>query len=624
AQVVYDHAVLDEIAWRERHTPLMLRSGEPAHGFDLHHLDLRWQVDATVAAIAGSVGLRFTATAPLDELRLDAAALLTIDSVVHHGAPLPFIRVDDRLLITMPATLAPGTVDSLTVHYHGNPESSGFGSFATGVVDGEPLLWTLSQPYGAKDWWPCKQDLADKIDSLDIQVSVPAPQVVASNGLLVATDTLDGGATMRYHWRHRYPIAYYLISLAVGPYQVYTAPVQLPTDTFPMVTYTLPGEAGIAQLVAGDVLQQMPLFTQLFGPYPFAREKYGHARFGWGGGMEHQTMTSMGAWNYELAAHELAHQWFGNKVTCGSWEDIWLNEGFATYLSGLCYEFLAPIYWAGWKRGMVNAITSEPDGSVRCTDTTTVARLFSARLSYRKGAMVLHMLRWVVGDSAFFAGCRSYLNDPQLAYGTARTHQLRAHLEAASGKDLQGFFADWYEGQGHPGYRVLWAQDATGQVRLRMGQRTSHSSVPLFKLPVPLRFSGGGRDSLLVLDHQQHDQEFTFLLPFAVDSVLLDPDTWLISAGNEVLRMPSAAFGSDRLLAWPNPTDGQLWLHLGGIWQGAVEWTVHTADGRSALQGTAVVVDQRVELSLVTLAAGHYVVRMQDAQRVAQVHVLRR
>jgi aminopeptidase N len=399
------------------------------------------------------------------------------------------------------------------------------------------------------------------------------------DGVLAGATTQDGWTT--WHWRHRHPIAHYLIATAVADYQVDGFDVELPGATVPMVVYSYPGSEFMMNLNAGDILQQMPLFSALFGLYPFADEQYGHAQFGWGGGMEHQTMSFMGGFSYELAAHELAHQWFGNKVTCGSWEDIWLNEGFATYLSGLCYDFLAPEFWGGWKQAQVASIVSGPGGSLRCTDTTDISRLFDVRLTYRKGAMVLHMLRWVCGDSAFFAGCRNYLDDPALAYGSVRTPHLQQHLEDASGLDLQQFFDHWYNGEGHPSYLLQWGQDAGGLVELVLEQSTSHPSVDFFHLPVPLRFFGEGQDSTVVLHHTSSGQAFAFALPFAVDSVQLDPDTWLISGQNLVLHSPAQVAATAALVLYPNPTAGLLWVQLPDAVQGRLEAIIADALGRT-------------------------------------------
>ncbi|MBL7962702.1 MAG: peptidase M1 [Flavobacteriales bacterium] len=617
AQVGFDKCLLPEIAAGEgRGYAAQLRAlaGEPTRGFDVKYHRLEWTVDPAVRAIAGTVTTWFLAVNDLDALILDLSDTLTVDQVLHHGSALPFLHgPGDTLFIPLPSTLVAGTLDSISVTYHGVPSSSGFGSFGTGDHDGVPVLWTLSQPFGAQDWWPCKQDLFDKIDSIDVWVTTPAAYRVAGNGLLVQEEVL--GAEKRYHWRHRYPIAHYLIAIAVTNYAVYSDWSPLPAGTVEVLNYVYPEELADAQAGTAISVPQMQLFNSLFGTYPFLSEKYGHARFNWGGGMEHQTMSFMGAWHFELVAHELAHQWFGNKVTCGSWQDIWLNEGFATYLAGLCYQYIASEWWDVWKFNNVNFITSEPDGSVFCPDTTSVARIFSPRLSYSKGAYVLHMLRWVLGDTAFFAGSRNYLDDPDLAYGAALTPHLQAHLEAAGGTTLDGFFADWYMGEGHPSYTLTWTQDAGGLVTIWLDQITSHPSVTFFEMPVPVRLKHAAQDTLVVLDHQFSGQAFTFPLSFTPDSVLLDPDRWLLHRDDVVVRVGDVMRSREALRIAPNPVVDRVELFHPTWGNGPVECLLFDGLGRLVLQRNASATAGRLQLDLSTLAAGTYRLQMRSGER---------
>lgn len=615
AQIIYDHAVLDGIVHSEQrgHGSLTLRStsGTPTRGYDITYHRCEWDLDPAVRAISGYVTTHFTTTADLDTLWLDLSDSLTVYDVTRNGVSVPFVHADERLSIVFPATLFAGTSDSVTVGYAGVPPTTGFGSFETGDHNGTPVLWTLSEPYGASDWWPSKEDLNDKADSVDLFVSVPYGNRAAGNGVLV--DSIPGNAQVTYHWKHRHPIAYYLVATAVTNYTAYSDFAYLPDDTVEVLNYVYPEEVQDAQNITSQCASQIGLFSELFGTYPFADEKYGHARFGWGGGMEHQTMTFMGAWDYELMAHELAHQWFGNKVTCGSWEDIWLNEGFATYLSGLCYEFLVPQFWMPFKQGRINNVISAPDGSVFVPDTTDVGRIFNGRLSYAKGAMVLHMSRWVCGDSAWFAGVGNYLNDPDIAYGSALTFQLQDHLEASSGVDLDGFMADWFMGEGYPTYTLPWSQDANGDVELTLYQSASHPSVDFFELPVPVRFKNVNTDTIIVLNNTVNGEVFSFNLPFQADSALLDPELWLISGQNIVTRVSDAVQGDDAIVLFPNPATNVLTIRMPSA-TGALQLRVLDALGRVVRNGT-LTNPQRGELDVSGLPTGAYLLELRDADR---------
>ncbi len=612
AQFGYDHAVLDQVAASERlgHAGLFLRSasGAPGRGYDITYLRCAWALEPTVRAINGSVTTYFTTTADLDTIWFDLSDSLAVTNAVHQGSALTVVHTGDRLGLVLPTTLAAGTADSVTVDYGGVPPTTGFGSFELGDHNGQPMLWTLSEPYGASDWWPSKEDLGDKADSLDLFVTTPLGNRAAGNGVLM--DSLVNGTSITWHWRHRHPIAHYLVATAVGPYVAYTDLCYLPNDTVEILNYVFPDEVQDAQNITSQCAAQMQLYSQLFGTYPFANEKYGHAHFGWGGGMEHQTMTFVGAWNWELQAHELAHQWFGDKVTCGSWQDIWLNEGFATYLSGLCYEHIATQFWMPFKQGRINTVTSQPDGSVFVADTTDVGRVFDGRLSYAKGAMVLHMLRWVCGDSAWFAGVGNYLNDPDIAFGSARTYQLQDHLEAASGLDLDGFMADWFTGEGFPSYTLPWSQNAGGDVELTLYQSSSHPSVDFFELPVPVRFWNSTNDTTVVLDHQSSGQLFTFNLPFQADSAQLDPDLWLISAQNVVTRVAEVRGRDETVVLYPNPASSTITVRVPAA-HGRLNARVLDAYGRVVSGFT--LAQGRGDADVSALSPGAYVIELRDA-----------
>ncbi|MCC7504202.1 MAG: T9SS type A sorting domain-containing protein [Saprospiraceae bacterium] len=580
---------------------------------DIRYCRVHWTVDPAVRYIQGEITTIFEPAETLTSLDFDFSEALTMDSILYHGAPLSFAHNGDLLTVEFNQALPALLPDSITFFYQGEPTSTGFGSFEVNQHSGTPVLWTLSEPYGAMEWWPCKQSLTDKIDSIDIFITVPEGNHPASNGLLQGEVTAGGFTTA--HWKHRYPIAAYLVCMAVTDYATFNIEVPYGSDTTLMVNYIYPENLAVAQSMIPANAAHMQLYNELFGLYPFQDEKYGHAQFGWGGGMEHQTMTFVGNFGYELLAHELAHHWFGDKVTCGSWEDIWLNEGFATYLSGLCYEYLAPQQWYNFKSARISSATSQPDGSVWVNDTTSVGRIFSGRLSYAKGAMLLHMLRWVSGDSAFFAGVRNYVDDPALAYRYARTADLKAHLEASSGKNLDAFFADWFYGQGYPSYDVSWSKSPSALVTIKLEQTPSHPSVSFFEMPVPVRLTDGVHDTTLVLPHTYSGQVFTAQLDFSPTELVFDPDLWLVSRNNLVQEVsdtggPLPQFTLD---VAPNPTADDLHLRLRTLYGEQARISLWSADGKLVLQQ-----DEHLSpgVNLITLStahfsAGNYVVRIE-------------
>ena len=537
--------------------------------YDLKYHRLELDVDPNVAFIEGAITSYFEAKENLDQVTFELSDNMTVLEVLQRGNSLTFNQnSDDEVVITLPATQNIGVLDSLTISYSGNPISSGFGSFEQSTHNGDPIIWTLSEPYGALGWWPCKQDLNDKIDVIDVYITSPQfnpsneEYFAASNGL--EQSQVINGSEKTTHFKHQYAIPAYLVAFAVTNYEVYSHEVTNNGNPFDIVNYVYPEDLSYAQANTPITVDIMNLFSDLFEEYPYSDEKYGHAQFGWGGGMEHTTVSFMGGFSRGLVAHELAHQWFGDKVTCGSWQDIWLNEGFATYLTGLTNRhFEGEPGFKTWRSDKVNSITSQTGGSVYvpAQDTTDVGRVFSSRLSYNKGSMVLHMLNRQLGEETFFQGTQAYLDHPSHAYGYAKTLDFKAIMESESGEDLTEFFNDWVFGEGYPSYSVEWNRMNDDEIRIVINQNQSHNSVSFFEAPVPLKiFGNGGEEIDIILNNTTNGEEFIEPISFDIGLIVFDPDRHLISKNNNVVLGTNEFSIANNIFIAPNPA--QETIHI--------------------------------------------------------------
>ncbi len=499
--------------------------------FDLIYQSLHFTVDPAANYISGLVfsNVKFLKDGNT-KVQFDLTDSLTVDSVKCNSELTTFTHSSNKIDIALLMPMGINSISPIEVFYHGSPPQSGFGSFIVSKHGNEHILWTLSEPYGARDWWPCKESLQDKIDSIDVFITCPSRYKAASNGKLISD--LVSGTNKTAHWKHRYPIATYLVGIAVTNYESYSDFLDLPDGKkIEVLNYVYPEYLTIAKTKSSYILDILAFYNSRFITYPFASEKYGHAQFGWGGGMEHQTMSFMTSLDFELVAHEMAHQWFGDFVTLASWHDIWLNEGFATYLSALVYEnLLNGYYWPIWKENTIKKITSEPGGSVYVADTTDVNRIFNGRLSYSKGAYLLHMLRWEMSDTLFFKGLKNYLTDPDIANGFATQEKFVKHMEAAADTTFTEFFNDWYYGEGYPLFQLTYFTDYSnlGKIKLRIHQNQSNTSIPFYEMHVPIRAWTGGKSKDLRLYNTMQDQEFT-ISTHAIDSIQFDPEKWLLA-----------------------------------------------------------------------------------------------
>jgi aminopeptidase N len=543
-----------------------------SNNFDVHFYRCIWNVNPAVRQIAGSVTSYFTITSATNNITFDLANALIVDSIVFRGTQIAFVRNLDALQVNFPQTLTVNQRDSVKIFYRGTPPPSSEGYFVTSSHSGTPVLWTLSQPYGARTWWPCKDVLRDKPDSIDIIITNPSAYVSSSNGLPVS-ETVNGGNRTTF-WKHRYPIAAYLVAIAVTNYTIENDAVQLGSRNLPVSLYAYPESINGFRVITNTAKSCLQGFSTLFGEYPFINERYAQTQFSVGGGMEHQTNSFMGGTSAGLVAHELGHQWFGDKVTCASWSDLWLNEGWASYLEYVYVELANPANRLGFLQGWRNNITSSAGGSVYVynNDTLNVGRLFNYRLTYLKGGYVLHMLRWKLGDSTFFRGSRRYVNDPQLAYRTAFTQDFQRIMETESGQNLTEFLNDWIYKEGYPNYDGEWSRESNNAVRVRLNQTPSHSSVNFFEMPVPLQFRNATRDTIVRVEHISNGQVFNINLGFVPDTMIIDPQLWILSRIKTTKRVesltpqPPANFN-----VYPNPVLGTLNITLPQITNGSVQ-----------------------------------------------------
>lgn len=558
--------------------------------YDLQYQRMDVSLDPAVYNISGSVTSHFKPNQSMGSIYFDLSNSLTVSQVKYHGTNITSFQQlpSKELKIDFPASIPANTLDSLTIYYAGAPSTSN-DAFKTALQSGTPVLSTLNEPYGAQDWFPTKQSLNDKIERFDFKITTPSNYSVAANGKLMS-ETFPTGSTKLTFWRTMYPTPAYLIALSITNFVKLTDTIGNPP--FPFVNYIYPSTNSNATSIANInwTKQVMNTFETYFGAYPFRNEKYGHMEFMYGGGMEHQTMSSMGGWSKQLIAHELTHQWFGDKVTCGAWNDIWLNEGFATFGEHLANEklLMTSTEFLNYLQGQSNYITASTTGSVYVPDSglSSINRIFDSRLSYSKGGYVLRMLKWILGDAAFYQALKDYHARPNLAYSYARTADFNASLLQSTGTDFTEFFNDWVYGEGYPTYTIKWMQGGN-QALFKVSQTQSSSNVTFFEMPLPIKVTGtSGQTAYLVLNNTSNNQSFLESVPFPIASVQFNYEYQILEKNSTVTQDNTLSVSSvekESFGLYPNPAKNEI--NLKGI-NRAEDFTIHAVDGKLVGKGT--------------------------------------
>ncbi len=512
----------------------------PAIGedYDVFYYGLNLAIDHVALLLEGNVVMGAkTLTDGFSQVELDFFDDMDIDSVKWQGQNLAFTQLSETVQIDLPDTLSTGEEFFVNTYYSGTPQSYYFGAFSFDEHATGPIISTLSEPTYARAWWPCKDIPSDKADSADVWITVDSDLIATSEGTL--TGVIDNGdGTTTYRWHEAYPITTYLVSLAISNYVTFADWYHTAAgDSMEVRYWVYPQDSADAEIDFSVTVPMMEAFVDVFEiEYPFLGEKYAMSAFEFGGAMEHQTNTSYGSWlirgdhRYDLiVAHELAHQWWGDMVTCWDFINIWLNEGFAVYSEALWIEYNGgPLALRDYML-QIDVSSGNFDGPIYDPTET-----FNSTV-YDKGAWALHMLRHIVGDSSFFDILYEWGTHPSYAYAAATTEDLIALCEDVSGMELQWYFDEFVYGENRPIYNYWWLKEENGgewTVQLHIDQ--VQTNAPPFKMPIDIELELPSGDTTFVVWDSLPSQDFTITVPEEPAGLDFDPMAWVLKRAYEV------------------------------------------------------------------------------------------
>ncbi len=585
--------------------------------YDIKFYKLDLEVSDSSTYISGSVTILIEVIEePFNVIIFELSDSMSIDSVVVNDNRTDFTHQNDEIIISSDEDYEINSLISIEIFY------CGFGKKLerySGIYNRESILinknitWTLSEPFNSKDWFPCKQVLTDKADSVYVFITTDSLLKAGSNGILTSVVSLPG-KKVRYEWKSYYPIAYYLISIAVGDYYDYSFYIQTEgsEDSLLIQNYIYNSPEYINQNKddidkTGDLIN---LFSKIFGPYPFAKEKYGHAIVPTGGGMEHQTMTTLGNFSFILVAHELAHQWFGDNVTCASWQDIWINEGFASYSEYLANQYLVSQEIADlWMSDAYNIVFSEPGGSIYVPkdDIEDPKRIFDRRLSYKKGAAIIHMIRHEIeNDSLFFNILKEFQNTykDSVAVGA----DFKTLLEEKTNTDFTDFFNQWYFGEGYPELNVSW-EYINDTLSINSFQTTTSELTPIFNTLNEYKISLFDADTSIFIRQQSNYDHYKIFLPGKVKNIQVDPDRWLLMK----INLQSEFNIDKKFIVSPNPVENKISIYFT---EPVESYKIYISDSSGRIINNFESSTQLFEIYLDSFAKGLYFILMKENDKI--------
>ena len=587
--------------------------------YDIKYLKFNLHVTDTAVYLWGDVTTTAQVVASsMSSYLFELDTLMVIDSAKVNGTLLPVTHVGFLRTINLPSALSAGTFFTAQIFYHGVPPPGG--GFFNGLTHdvssgGSNMIYTVSDPWVGSDWWPCKQSATDKIDSVDMYVTVPSGEVDGSNGVLLSVDTTSAPGFWTYHWQTHYAIDYYLVSIAVAPYAEYKSYLHFTGSTDSMLIQNFFVDTAtfnpLYKANFDSLGQIIDYYSTLFGRYPFWQEKYGVCYTTLPGGMENQTMTTIGVPNTYIIAHELMHQWFGDHVTYATWGEMWLSEGFACWAEQLFLtHFWGPAAGLAHRQDYLTNPTygalTVHCGEVYVTDTTGASTLFDQPTVYYKGQGVVTMLRYLApSDSVFFLVLQTY--QQMYGFGNASVANMNAIVDSLYGFSLDSFFHQWIYGTGYPEYTITWDQVGSTAIVKLIQTPSCPTGTQLFYTPVELQLNSSAGDMVVQAYNTADTQMFTYNFPDSMNGLTLNPDVLTICKQKGVIvqdtnlryQVKVGKVTTPQLQIFPNPSENfwqlsqlpeDCWLTLTDIngktlWQAKSNKTVTLIPGNGLPAG---------------------------------------
>jgi len=551
--------------WEEANRMSRLLTNDTTYDVNFYHIDVEIHLDSSY--IQGKVTYSFTSLIDgLSSLQLDLDSAFTIDSLSPSVSSYNF--ANNILSVSLINSFDIGETISISVYYQGAPVlAGGYKGLRYETHDNnELIIASLSTPYLAHTWWPCKDGTEDKADSTFVDITIKdtivgsIPVIALSNGLLDTVET--HGNKKVFRWKHYYPIVPYYVMVAISNYEHFQQIFEGDDYSFPIDYYVFESHLNSAQQGVALLPEAIEFFTSIFGPYPFLDEKYGMTQLGYYGAIENQTNTITNNMSYDwlyVSVHELAHMWFADMITCQTWNHGWLNEGFASYAEALFAEYKFNSY-----QEYMSEFEFYQGGTVFMEDVSNPFTVFQP-IIYNKGAYVLHMLRGVLGDSLFFDAIYNYATNDSFIYKHSITEDFQTICEETSGVELDYFFEQWIYDERYPRYSYNFLYDEpTGTLEFEIDQiQEILGWREVFTMPMEVKITfWDGTDTIVKILNDSMYQVFSFTFNKTVTNIELDPNNWILK---NVQYDPNIIVGINKpgkpeFEVYPNPNNGSFKL----------------------------------------------------------------